>query len=202
MTRAACQRPTNHPGSLPSVGIYLDEQPITTIQGAGPPRVRPRRVETLSGPQGTLWRRLAVGHHPPDHQQARSVRPPPAAASSSTPVSHGRLGYVTEAFVNVPLSERSALRVVGWNKGRRLHRQRSVRARTRLGCRHRLRYRRQPRGRRDDYNLVDHRRAPRRAALRPDDNWTITPQFMAQKQIVNGAFATDPRVGDTRLTHF
>ena len=46
----------NHSGSLPSVGIYLDEQPITTIQGALDMHIYDiARVEALAGPQGTLY---------------------------------------------------------------------------------------------------------------------------------------------------
>jgi len=48
---------TNHSGPLPSVGTYLDEQPITTIQGlARSAYLRHRgRIEVLPGPQGTLY---------------------------------------------------------------------------------------------------------------------------------------------------
>ena len=46
----------NHSGSLPSVGMYLDEQPITTIQGALDVHLYDiARVEALAGPQGTLY---------------------------------------------------------------------------------------------------------------------------------------------------
>ena len=46
----------NHSGSSPSVGIYLDEQPITTIQGALDVHMYDiARVEALAGPQGTLY---------------------------------------------------------------------------------------------------------------------------------------------------
>ena len=46
----------NHSGPLPSVGVYLDEQPITTIQGALDIHVYDiERVEALAGPQGTLY---------------------------------------------------------------------------------------------------------------------------------------------------
>src|SRR6188472_2206663 len=46
----------NHSGSLPSVGVYLDEQPITTIQGALDIHIYDvARVESLAGPQGTLY---------------------------------------------------------------------------------------------------------------------------------------------------
>jgi len=45
----------NHSGSLPSVGIYLDEQPITTIQGALDVHVYDmERVEAPGGAQGKL----------------------------------------------------------------------------------------------------------------------------------------------------
>src|SRR5260221_1051647 len=46
----------NHSGPLPSVGVYLDEQPITTIQGAIDPHIYDiARIEALAGPQGTLY---------------------------------------------------------------------------------------------------------------------------------------------------
>ena len=46
----------NHSGSLPSVGSYLDEQPITTIGGTLDIHVYDvARIESLAGPQGTLY---------------------------------------------------------------------------------------------------------------------------------------------------
>ncbi|WP_029623349.1 TonB-dependent receptor plug domain-containing protein [Sphingomonas elodea] len=46
----------NHSGSLPSVGVYLDEQPVTTIGGNLDVHVYDiARIESLSGPQGTLY---------------------------------------------------------------------------------------------------------------------------------------------------
>src|SRR5580765_6998487 len=46
----------NHSASLPSVGIYLDEEPITTIQGPLDLHMYDlQRVEALAGPQGTLY---------------------------------------------------------------------------------------------------------------------------------------------------
>jgi outer membrane receptor protein involved in Fe transport len=48
----------NHSGSLPSVGVYLDEQPVTTIQGPLDIHIYDvARVESLAGPQGTLYGR-------------------------------------------------------------------------------------------------------------------------------------------------
>ena len=46
----------NHSASQPSVGMYLDEQPITTIQGSLDIHIYDiARVEALAGPQGTLY---------------------------------------------------------------------------------------------------------------------------------------------------
>ena len=46
----------NHSGPLPTVGVYLDEQPITTIGGTLDLHLYDiDRVEALSGPQGTLY---------------------------------------------------------------------------------------------------------------------------------------------------
>ena len=46
----------NHTGSLPSVGSYLDEQPVTTIGGTLDVHIYDiARIESLAGPQGTLY---------------------------------------------------------------------------------------------------------------------------------------------------
>ena len=46
----------NHSASMPSVGYYLDEQPVTTINQVLDIHMYDiARVETLAGPQGTLY---------------------------------------------------------------------------------------------------------------------------------------------------
>ncbi len=46
----------NHSGSQPSVGTYLDEQPVTTIDGTPDVHLYDiQRIEVLEGPQGTLY---------------------------------------------------------------------------------------------------------------------------------------------------
>src|SRR3954466_4069907 len=46
----------NHSGSLPSGGVYLGEQPVTTIGGTLDVHVYDiARIEVLRGPQGTLY---------------------------------------------------------------------------------------------------------------------------------------------------
>ena len=66
----------NHSGSLPTVGMYLDEQPVTTIDGMLDIHIYDiARVEALAGPQGTLYGASSeAGHDPHHHQQARSER--------------------------------------------------------------------------------------------------------------------------------
>lgn len=46
----------NHSGPLPTVGVYLDDNPVTTIQGPVDIHFYDiARVEALAGPQGTLY---------------------------------------------------------------------------------------------------------------------------------------------------
>ncbi len=73
----------NHSGSEPSVGVYLDEQPVTTITGALPLHIYDiNRVEVLEGPQGTLFGASSeAGTVRTDHQQAGSARSSPPATT-------------------------------------------------------------------------------------------------------------------------
>nr|MBP6750968.1 TonB-dependent receptor plug domain-containing protein [Xanthomonadaceae bacterium] len=102
----------NHSGPLPSVGIYLDEQPITTIQGALDLHVYDmERVEALSGPQGTLY-----GASSEAGTLRLITRKPDTAGFSAgygveaSAIDGGGWGHVVEGFVNVPMSDRAAIR--------------------------------------------------------------------------------------------
>src|SRR5688500_9509179 len=108
----------NHSGSLPSVGMYLDETPITTIQGNLDIHMYDiERVEALAGPQGTLYGASS---------QAGTVRISTNKPSSEAfaagydlegnAVAAGDQGYVVEGFVKVPLGSAAAIRLVGWNR--------------------------------------------------------------------------------------
>ena len=106
----------NHSGSLPSVGMYLDEQPITTIQGALDIHMYDiARVEALAGPQGTLYGASS---------QAGTIRiitnkPDPTGFQAGYDLEgnvgrHGGTGYHAEGFVNIPIADNAAVRLVGW----------------------------------------------------------------------------------------
>ncbi len=106
----------NHSTSLPTVGTYLDEMPVTTIQGALDIHAYDlNRIEALAGPQGTLYGASSMA----GTLRMITNQPDPgefygAVDLELNSVSHGGMGGVIEGFINVPLGERAALRLVGW----------------------------------------------------------------------------------------
>jgi iron complex outermembrane recepter protein len=197
----------NHSGPLPSVGMYLDEQPITTITGALDIHVYDiARVEALAGPQGTLYGasslagtvRIITNQPDPSHFSA-------AFDVEGNSTDGGGVGGGIEGYVNVPLSDRMAIRLVGWDQHDAGYIDNVHGTRTYPTC---------DAGPNDgtctvdnaafaknDYNTVDTYGA--RAALRINlnDNWTITPSIMGQDQQSDGIFAFDPSVGDLQVLH-
>lgn len=190
----------NHSGPMPSVGMYLDEQPITTIQGALDVHVYDiARVEALAGPQGTLYGASS---------QAGTIRiitnkPDPEKFAAGYDIEgnmlDGEAGYVAEGFANLPLSDRAAIRLVGYGKrdagyisNVAADREYPIAGIT-INNGNRIK---------EDYNNVDTYGA--RAALRVDlnDSWTISPTLMHQQQESNGAFAFDPSLGDLKVARY
>jgi outer membrane receptor protein involved in Fe transport len=108
----------NHSGPQPSVGIYLDEQPITSAVGSLDPHIYDiQRIEALAGPQGTLYGALS------ESGTIRIItnKPDPTAYSASVSaevntIDHGNTGYITEGYVNIPITSWIALRAVGYSK--------------------------------------------------------------------------------------
>jgi iron complex outermembrane recepter protein len=190
----------NHSGSLPSVGIYLDEQPITTIQGALDVHLFDiQRVEALAGPQGTLYGASSQA----GTLRIITNRPDPSAFDASyglevNSVDGGDMGYLAEGMVNLPINDRSAVRLVGWHRHDAGYIDNVNRDRTFPTSGITVN---NAKFVDDNYNDADTTGA--RAALRLDlnDNWTITPQLMAQKQETNGSWAYDTTVGDLELAH-
>lgn len=196
----------NHSGSQPSVGIYLDEQPITTIQGSLDVHMYDiARVEGLAGPQGTLYGASS---------QAGTVRiitnkPDPSGFAAGYDlegsVLEGEGGYVAEGYVNIPVSARTAVRLVGWATktpgyidnvpGTITYPTASEIAGTPITANNAAYVK-------DAYNDTETYGA--RAALRIDlnDSWTITPQVMGQNQKNGGGFSFDPAVGDLQISRY
>ena len=212
---------TNHSGSQPSVGSYLDEQPVTTIDGTVDVHIYDiQRIEVLEGPQGTLYGASS---------QAGTVRiitnkPDPTQFAASyevggNKVQHGGFGYEVEGMVNLPLSPILALRLVGWREhdGGFIDNVAGTNAHAGVidgvlkfptwsgapgndgsigkGSISNAAYRK------DNYNTVDTKGG--RAALKLDlSDWTVTPTVMGQRVTTEGFFAEDPAVGDLKVAHF
>ena len=101
----------------PTTSIYLDEQPISDA-GVNPDvrLVDIDRVESLSGPQGTLFGAasqcgtLRIITNKPDSNEFDSW-----VDVSASQIEHGDLGYDLSGMVNVPLvKDKLALRLVGF----------------------------------------------------------------------------------------
>jgi outer membrane receptor protein involved in Fe transport len=102
----------NHTGSLPSVGFYLDEQPVTTIGGTLDVHIYDiARIESLAGPQGTLYGASS---------QAGTIRiitnKPELGVTDGrldaeiNTVAHGGWGGSLEGMINLPVAENIAFR--------------------------------------------------------------------------------------------
>jgi len=105
-------------GSSAMVGVYLDEQPVTTIGNALDIHVYDmERIEALAGPQGTLFGASSM---------AGTVRyitnkPDPTHTYggydiSGIDVAHGGNGDKLEGFINLALRDNVAIRLVGYSE--------------------------------------------------------------------------------------
>ncbi len=190
----------NHSGSLPSVGMYLDEQPITTIQGNLDVHMYDiERVEALAGPQGTLYGASSQAG------TVRIITNKPSADGfeagydlEGNSVAGGDQGYVMEGFANIPLGTRAAIRLVGWNRHDPGFIDNVFREYTMPGTGMVLN---NAGHEEDNYNDADTFGA--RAALKIDlnDTWSVTPSVMAQEQKTEGVFGYDRNIGAFKVAH-
>lgn len=179
----------NHSSSLPTVGTYLDEMPITTIQGALDIHAYDlARVEALAGPQGTLYGASSmagtiklVTNKPDTSGTYGSV----GAELNAVP---GAMGGLVEGYLNAGLSEKAALRLVAYYRrdagyidnvfgSRRYPSSGIVDNNAELVER--------------NYNDVDTFGGRLALGIELDDDWTIRPTIMAQAQEVAGSFAQE-----------
>jgi outer membrane receptor protein involved in Fe transport len=197
--------------SVPSVGMYLDEQPITTVQGNLDVHLYDiARVEALAGPQGTLYGAssqagtIRIITNKPDLSGFDA-----GYSLEANMVDSDDVGYVAEGFVNLPIGENAALRLVGWSLTQAGWIDNKFAERT---------YAIDASNPNDDftsdnasrvednYNTIDTIGA--RAALRVNlgENWAITPQLMYQKTEQEGSWGDDSRdvlaTGDHAVAHF
>ena len=199
-----------HSGSMPSVGVYLDEQPITTISQILDVHIYDiARIETLAGPQGTLFGQgsqagtLRIITNKPEIGKFEA-----GYDVNLNSVDGGDMGYGVEGFVNLPLSDKMAVRLVGWS----IHDAGYIdnvpncvtyaasgieRCNTDV-------YPGQPNPKIEE-NFNDATRTGARALLKVDlnDNWTISPGIMFQNSETNGTWGHDPEdLGDLKASRF
>jgi outer membrane receptor protein involved in Fe transport len=105
-------------GSQPLVGVYIDEMPVTTIGNNLDLHVYDMaRIEALSGPQGTLFGASSMAGtvrlitNKPDRSQFDA-----GVNVTGTHFTDGGPGGKLEGFVNLPLGDRAAVRLVGWGE--------------------------------------------------------------------------------------
>jgi outer membrane receptor protein involved in Fe transport len=180
----------NHSTSLPTVGTYLDEMPITTIQGALDIHAYDlNRIEALAGPQGTLYGASSMSGtvklvtNPPDPGETYG-----AFDLEGNMVAHGGIGGTAEGFLNLALSTTAALRVVGWYRhdagfidniaGSRTYPTSGIVQNNAALVE-------------DDYNEVDTYGGRVALGIDLNDSWTIRPTVMGQVTNADGSFAQE-----------
>ncbi|MFZ2031131.1 MAG: TonB-dependent receptor [Vitreimonas sp.] len=161
----------DQPGVKEQVGIYLDESVISlSLFTPDLDLYDLNRVETLRGPQGTLFGSGSVGgtiryitNQPVDHFEA-------SIEGDVNTVQDGGTGGAVRGMINTPLSSRAAVRAVGYY----------TRYPGFIDARHLD-------GSTSD-NVNDGFRAGGRIAMtwRPMENLTITPRILYQEIDVNG----------------
>ena len=202
---------SNHSGSLPTVGSYLDEQPVTTIGGTLDVHIYDiARIESLSGPQGTLFGASS------EAGTIRIITNKPELGvttgridSELNTVDHGGVGGKLEGMINLPITDHIAFRGIAFyqhdagyidnvlgsvtlcgdpimgpdpdNPGQQIV----------IGCVKNGVHFDNRRFVHKNFNTLNTYGG--RAALKVDldDNWTVLPQFMYQKATANGVWFMD-----------
>jgi len=182
----------NHSASMPSVGYYLDEQPVTTINQILDIHMYDiARVETLSGPQGTLYGQGSQSG------TIRIITNKPVMGQSEggytvgvDAISDGDTGYNLNGFWNFPLGDRAAIRLVGWHKEVPGYIDQVPTTMTFPG----------PQSStvdnsafvREDFNSATTSGARGLLKIDLNDSWSLTPGLMYQQSEVDGEWAHNP----------
>ncbi len=208
-------------GALPTSGVYLDEIPVTTIGALLDVHIYDvARVEALSGPQGTLYGASSLS----GTLRIITNKPDPSKFSAGYDLQgnkfgDGGYGGTAEGFTNVPLGEKAAIRIVGFYErdGGFID--------NKPGSRCYSRYNTAGDGgasacpgatapadlgdgvtaaplnvdnskfAKNNFNPIDTYGGRMALGIDLDDDWTVTPQLIAQHQHSKGSFLYDPKAG-------
>ncbi len=198
----------------PGVSIYLDDQPVSSYGFNLDIQVYDiARIEAAAGPQSTLYGAASST----GALRILTNQPDPSAFDASIDLSghsveDGDLGYSLEGFVNIPLNDKMALRVVGWDVENAGYIDNVETTFTfpatatsgfaRLGDRA---------GQvinnaefvEEDFNTETKTGARAALGIDLDDNWTATLRAQYQEQQTEGVFFHDPvDLGDLQVDRF
>ena len=206
----------NHTGSLPSVGSYLDEQPVTTIGGTLDVHIYDiARIESLAGPQGTLYGASS------EAGTIRIITNKPELGVTEgridgelNTVAHGGMGGSVEGMMNLPVADNIAFRGVAFYQrdGGYIDNVFGERAYcgdvvlddedNPVGCVHNGFQVDNAQFVKKNFNV--NKTYGGRAALKIDldENWTVTPTIMHQHSETTGVWYFDERLGDLQTQRF
>jgi len=196
----------NHSGPLPQVGSYLDEQPVTTIGGTLDVHIYDiARIESLSGPQGTLYGASS------EAGTIRIITNKPRLGVTEgrvdgeiNTVAHGGIGGKLEGMINLPVASNIAFRGVAFYQKDAGFIDNIFGSRTYYIFSPSIPDSTVTNAGLEESNFNDIKTYGGRAALKVDldENWTVEPTFMYQKMKANGVFFYDPELGDLNIDRF
>jgi outer membrane receptor protein involved in Fe transport len=198
-------------GAYASVGYYLDDIPITGTEVPDIHAYDMERVEALSGPQGTLYGAGSLSG------TIRLITNKPNLDKfefgydvEANKYGKGDFGGQLESYINVPVSDTLAIRAMGYyrrdggyidNKPNNGTLNDGSPAVYNLGDTNPLTFYNLDNSdiAKDDYNTIKEFGGRLQLLWEPVDGWSFNPSITAQKQVANGYFGYDPRVGDLEV---
>ncbi len=203
-------------GPLPTAGVYVDETPVSTIANALDVHIYDMaRVEALSGPQGTLYGASSLSG------TLRLITNKPVIGKweggvdvGGSKYGPGDAGGSFEGFLNIPISERMAARVVAYVEHDGGYISNTFANRTYLRpvwvnpsdpnsvvndfplTVNNAKYAE------NNFNSVDSAGGRALLKINLDENWTLTPALFVQNQLAHGSFLQDPKLADLQVHDF
>jgi iron complex outermembrane receptor protein len=199
-------------GALPTSGVYLDETPVTTVGSLLDVHMYDMaRVEALSGPQGTLFGASSLA----GTLRIITNKPNPAKFEAGYDVEANKFGDggpggSVQGFVNIPLTDKIAVRIVAFEEADGGYIDNTLGSRT---------YQRpytaadgstatspltvtNAGAAKNDFNSANTYGGRVALGIELNEDWTITPQFMGQDQHTDGTFLYDPHAGYLKVHDF
>jgi outer membrane receptor protein involved in Fe transport len=188
-------------GAASTVGTYLDDIPITTPGRLPEVHIYDvERLEALSGPQGTLFGASSMaGTIRIITNKAKLGVTEAGLDVQADKYGKGASGGMIEGFINLPVTDKIAVRVVGFyrkdggyidNPYATLTYQYSGYTTNNAAIAGK------------NVNPVKEYGTRATATLQASDDWTITPEFTYQYLDAEGSFNFDPRIGDLAVHDF